>query len=181
MHRPILTRLALVAGALLLLIGLVPSIASAAPPTAMFQKTQDWGTGFEGKYTITNPGPDTITSWTVEFDLAANMSISQLWDGALTRSGNHYTVRDTWNATVGPGGTASFGFVGAYTGTFANPSNCRVNGNPCGGGGGTTTTTLPTTTTSAPTTTGPPTTTTSPTTTTQPPPPPPGGAKRVAY
>jgi chitinase len=174
MHRPNRTRLLLVLGALLLLIGLVPSTASAAPPTASFQKTSDWGTGFEAKYTVTNPGPGAITSWTVQFDLAANMSISSLWDGAMTRSGNRYTVTSTWNGNLAAGASTSFGFVGAYTGTFSNPTNCLINGSPCGGGGpGPTTTTSPSTSTSS--------TTSTTTTTTRPPPPPPGGPKRVAY
>ena len=45
--------------------------AFAAGPTATFVKTSDWGSGWEGKYTITNGGTTTISSWTVAFDLPA--------------------------------------------------------------------------------------------------------------
>jgi hypothetical protein len=117
----------------------IPLVALAAPaaaagPTAAFTKSQDWGTGFEGKYTINNAGTSTLTSWRVEFDLPATEQLTSLWDGVLTRTGNHYTVVNSWNGNVPPGGTASFGFVGAYSGAFAAPANCRLNGGSCDGG-----------------------------------------------
>ncbi|HEV7655785.1 MAG TPA: cellulose binding domain-containing protein [Mycobacteriales bacterium] len=136
---------------------------AATTPTAAFTKTSDWGTGFEGRYTITNGGSATISGWTVQFDLPANVSISSAWDGRLTRAGNHYTVTDAgWNAVVAPGGTASFGFTGPYSGTFGGPSNCALNGAGCTGGAAPPTN---------PPTTPPPTT---------PPPPPPGPAGPLA-
>jgi uncharacterized membrane protein len=117
----------------------VPFLAVAAPaaaagPTAAFTKTQDWGTGFEGKYTINNAGTTTLATWRVEFDLPASEQVSSLWDGTLSRSGNHYTVTNSWNGNVPVGGSASFGFVGAYSGAFATPANCRLNGASCDGG-----------------------------------------------
>ncbi|WP_245651977.1 cellulose binding domain-containing protein, partial [Streptosporangium amethystogenes] len=41
----------------------VAAPAFAASPTAVFTKVSDWGTGFEGKYTITNGGTTTINGW----------------------------------------------------------------------------------------------------------------------
>ncbi len=108
--------------------------ASAAAPTAAFTKASDWGTGFEGKYTITNAGTSTLVTWRVEFDLPAGETVSSLWDGTLTRAGNHYTVDSSWNGNLAPGGIASFGFIGAYSGAFAAPLNCRLNGASCDGG-----------------------------------------------
>jgi Cellulose binding domain/Glycosyl hydrolases family 18/Fibronectin type III domain len=132
------TRLAAAAVALtcapLLTVTALASPAAAAGPTAAFTRTQDWGTGFEAKYTITNAGPGTLATWRVEFDLPAAEQVSSLWDGTLTRSGNHYTVANSWNGNVPAGGTASFGFIGAYSGAFAAPANCRLNGASCDGG-----------------------------------------------
>src|SRR6185312_13770669 len=59
---------------------LIAQPAYAAGVTATFTKTSSWETGFEAKYTITNGGPSTISSWTVAFDLPAGMSISASWD-----------------------------------------------------------------------------------------------------
>ncbi|WP_199439331.1 glycosyl hydrolase family 18 protein [Umezawaea beigongshangensis] len=122
---------------------------------AAFTKSSDWGTGYEGKYVITNNSTSPLTSWTVEFDLPANHKISSTWDGVQSTSGQHVTVKNTWNGTVAAGGTVSFGFNVAYSGAYSAPSGCKVNGGSCDGGALPTTTTKPTTTT---TTTTPPTT-----------------------
>ncbi|WP_422734753.1 chitinase [Micromonospora sp. WMMD558] len=131
--------------------------AYAAGPTATFVKTSDWGSGWEGKYTITNGGTTTINGWSLTFDLPAGTSVGTYWDALLTSSGQRYTFTNrSWNGTVAPGASVSFGFLGSGPGS---PTNCRLNGAACGGG--TTPTTPPPTTpppTTPPPTTPPPTT-----------------------
>ncbi|NBH05422.1 glycosyl hydrolase family 18 protein [Amycolatopsis sp. SID8362] len=157
-------------------VGLVTVPASAAGGVgASFTKGSDWGTGYEGKYTINNGSGATLPSWTVEFDLPSGAAISSLWDGSYTASGQHVTVKNSWNGNVANGASASFGFNVSYSGTYSAPANCKLNGGSCDAGGGTPTTT-PTTPTQP--TTNPTTPTTPPTTTT---PPPPGGLKNVGY
>ncbi|MFC5290333.1 glycosyl hydrolase family 18 protein [Actinokineospora guangxiensis] len=164
---------ALVAAAAVSLGLLVAAPASGSPaPKAEFQKTQDWGSGWEGKYTIRNTGTTALTNWRVEFTLASG-SINSSWDAQRTQSGNRYTFSNLgWNATIAPGASVSFGFNA--TGS-SSPSNCLLNGASCEGGTPptTTTTTRPPTTTTTTTTTRPPTTTT-----TTPPPP---GQKVIGY
>ena len=57
-------RTAMVTAAVTLLGGVaavvVAAPAMAAGPTATFVKTSDWGSGWEGKYTITNGGTTTM-------------------------------------------------------------------------------------------------------------------------
>jgi chitinase len=130
-------RLRLGALALLLaatgLVGL-PAAAQAATPTATFVKVSDWGSGWEGKYTITNGGTTTLTSWRVEFDLPAG-TVGTYWDALYTGSGDHHTFTNrSWNGTVAPGASVTFGFLGTGSGS---PANCRLNGVDCGGGTGT--------------------------------------------
>ncbi|WP_309113517.1 cellulose binding domain-containing protein [Saccharothrix sp.] len=119
--------------------------ASAAPGvTATFTKVQDWTSGFEGKFTITNGGPGAITSWKVEFDLPAGTSLGSYWDALITRTGDHYVATNReYNGNVGVNASVSFGFIGSGPGS---PLNCTVNGGPCtgGGGGDTTAPTAPT-------------------------------------
>lgn len=111
--------------------------AAAAGPTATFTKTSDWGTGWEGNYRIANPGPDAITSWTVEFDLPVGHRVTSLWDAIWSQSDTHVTARNaSWNGTIGAGGSTSFGLDVAYSGTYGAPANCRLNGAPCDGSGG---------------------------------------------
>jgi endoglucanase len=139
------------------------SPASAASPSATFAKVSDWGSGWQGQYTITNGGSSAITSWKIEFDLPAGTTVGTYWDALLTTSGQRNTFTNrSWNGTIAPGASVSFGFLGSGTG---NPSGCLLNGVSCSGG-----TTNPTT--APPTTTRPPTVTPSPSkppVTTQPP------------
>jgi hypothetical protein len=126
--------LVLTAISTILLALVAPAGALAASATATFSKTSDWGSGFEGKYTITNGTTSTITGWRVEFDLPSGTTVGTYWDALLTTSGGHHTFTNRdYNGTLAPGASASFGFVASGSGS---PANCTLNGAPCGGGGG---------------------------------------------
>ncbi len=130
MKRPLVV-LAVVAAACL---GTVAPVAEAAGERAVFTKVSDWGSGWEGRVTVTNGGSTPITGWRVEFDLPAGTTIGSYWDALLTSSGNHHTFTNReYNGSLAPGASTSFGFLGAGSGS---PQNCRVNGADCGGGGG---------------------------------------------
>ncbi|MEE6257209.1 chitinase [Plantactinospora sonchi] len=127
--------------------------AYAAGPTATFVRTADWGSGWEGRYTITNGGTTTINGWSLTFDLPSGTTLGSYWDALLTSNGQRHTFTNrSWNGTVAPGASVSFGFLGAGAGS---PANCTLNGTACGGG--TTPTTPPTTPPTIPPTTNPPT------------------------
>ncbi|GAA3200279.1 glycosyl hydrolase family 18 protein [Actinocorallia longicatena] len=118
------------------LLAALPASADT-PSTATFVSQGDWGSGFQGAYTI-KAGSAGLTSWKLEFDLPAGAALSSVWDADYTRSGQHYTlVNKGWNGTLAAGATVSPGFVGAPGGGVV-PSGCKLNGNPCDGGGGTT-------------------------------------------
>src|SRR5207245_8335924 len=75
-----------------------------------------------------------LNSWTLKFTLPTNEHVTSLWNGTLTTSGTDNTVTNlSWNAPLAPGATATVGFDASYTGTFANPTACTLNGNPCDG------------------------------------------------
>ncbi|WP_037304527.1 glycosyl hydrolase family 18 protein [Amycolatopsis orientalis] len=165
-----------------LAVGLVTVPANAAGGVgASLTKGSDWGSGWEGKYTITNNSGSSLATWTVEFDLAAGHSIASLWDGSYTVSGQHVTVKNTWNGNLSNGGSTSFGFNVKYSGAYSAPANCKINGGSCDPGGGTPTTTPTTPTT--PTTSNPPTSTSTsnPPTTTTTSNPNPGAKKNLGY
>ncbi|MEO3925975.1 cellulose binding domain-containing protein [Micromonosporaceae bacterium B7E4] len=128
--------------------------AYAAGPTATFVKTSDWGSGWEGKYTVTNGGTSTVNGWSVAFDLPAGTTMGSYWDALLTSSGQRHTFTNrSWNGSIAPGASVSFGFLATGSGS---PANCTLNGAACGGG--TTPTTPPTTPPSTQPPTDPPTT-----------------------
>ncbi|MDR7274702.1 chitinase [Catenuloplanes atrovinosus] len=144
--------------------------ASAAANTATFTKTSDWGSGWEGKVTVTNGGTTPLTSWTVAFDLPAGTSVSSAWEADVSAAGTRWTFRNkSYNGTIAGGASLTFGLIGAGPGS---PSNCTLNGASCGGGGVVTPPVSPTASPTPPPTTPPPTTpppTTPPPTTTPPP------------
>ncbi|WP_372347186.1 cellulose binding domain-containing protein [Streptomyces sp. KL116D] len=61
-----MTTLLLPAAALVGLATPSHAAAEATAVTATYAKTQDWGSGFEGKWTIKNSGTTAVSSWTVE-------------------------------------------------------------------------------------------------------------------
>ncbi|MFJ5263897.1 glycosyl hydrolase family 18 protein [Streptomyces sp. NPDC088387] len=114
------------------LVGLATPAQAATEATATFAKPQDWGSGFEGKWTVKNTGTTSISSWTVEWDFPSGTSVSSGWDADITSSGTHWTAKNkSWNGTLAPGATVTFGFNGTGPGS---PSNCKLNGGSCDGG-----------------------------------------------
>ncbi|MEU1152599.1 glycoside hydrolase family 18 chitinase [Streptomyces sp. NPDC005918] len=107
-----------------------PDAAPAA--TATYAKTQDWGNGFEGKWTIKNTGTTAISSWNVAWDFPSDTKVTSAWDATVTNSGTRWTAKNLgWNGTLAPGASVSFGFNGSGPGA---PSKCELNGASCDGG-----------------------------------------------
>ncbi|MFF0009908.1 glycosyl hydrolase family 18 protein [Streptomyces sp. NPDC005374] len=114
------------------LVGLASPAQAATSATATYAKTQDWGTGFEGKWTVKNTGTSSLSSWTVEWDFPSGTSVTSAWDADVTSSGTHWTAKNkSWNGTLAPGASVSFGFNGTGSGS---PANCKLNGGSCDGG-----------------------------------------------
>ncbi|MEU1306992.1 glycoside hydrolase family 18 chitinase [Streptomyces shenzhenensis] len=113
------------------LVGLAGPAQAAETATATYTKASDWGTGFEGKWTVQNTGTTTITAWTVEWDFPSGTSVTSAWDADVTSSGTHWTAKNkSYNGTLAPGASVSFGFNGAGSGS---PANCKLNGGSCDG------------------------------------------------
>ncbi|MFF0226706.1 glycosyl hydrolase family 18 protein [Streptomyces sp. NPDC004629] len=113
------------------LVGLAGPAQAAETATATYTKTQDWGTGFEGKWTVKNTGTTTISSWTIDWDFPSGTSVTSSWDADVTSSGTHWTAKNkSYNGTLAPGASVSFGFNGAGSGS---PANCKLNGGSCDG------------------------------------------------
>nr|WP_246574767.1 glycoside hydrolase family 18 chitinase [Streptomyces genisteinicus] len=114
------------------LVGLATPAEAATSATATYTKSSDWGSGFEGKWTVKNTGTTAISSWTVEWDFPAGTRVTSAWDATVTSSGNHWTAKNVgWNGTLSPGASVSFGFNGSGTGS---PTGCKLNGASCDGG-----------------------------------------------
>ncbi|WP_419096017.1 glycosyl hydrolase family 18 protein [Streptomyces sp. B6(2022)] len=113
------------------MVGLAAPAEASASATAVYTKASDWGSGFEGKWTVKNTGTTTLSSWTVEWDFPANTKVTSAWDATVTSAANHVTAKNLgWNGTLAPGASVSFGFNGSGTGA---PSGCKLNGAACDG------------------------------------------------
>lgn len=113
---------------------LLSAPAHAAGPALKATVTQvsTWSTGYGADVTVTNTGDTAATGWTVEFDLPAGTTVSSSWSSVRTQTGQRYRFTNvSWNGTVNPGASQTFGFNAAGLGT---PLNCTVNGNSCAGG-----------------------------------------------
>ena len=139
------------------------TVPAAGAATLSMAITSDWVTGYNADITITNPGPTTWTSWSATF--TSPLTVSSIWNGIYQSTGSgHQVSNETWNGSVGPGASVTFGITGVGDSRQATPSTCRVNNNNCTVGS---TVTIPETPTStvpgSPPTTVPTTPTTLPT------------------
>jgi hypothetical protein len=109
-----------------------PSGPGAAALTATFAKDSDWGSGYQGTFTVRNRGGKAATGWRVEFTLPAGSAITSAWDANVTGTAGRITATNRgYNAAVAAGGSTSFGLV---VNGSATPTACTVNGAACAGG-----------------------------------------------
>jgi hypothetical protein len=145
-NKTILLNLSSPAGATLAQTPAVGTIVNNIKPPAagkiQYQDTSDWGTGFNGQITITNPGSTPMSGWTLQFTFP--VQISSIWNATIvSHVGNTYVVKSAgWNDTIAAGSNVSFGFTASPGGSvaLAGPTNYVLNGTATtgttiGGGG----------------------------------------------
>ncbi|BCB91611.1 PQQ-dependent sugar dehydrogenase [Phytohabitans suffuscus] len=111
------------------------SFGRTAPPAAcrVTYQTQVWGTGFQGTVQVTNTGTQPISGWTAGWTFPGTQRIGSAWNATVTQTGAAVSARNAdWNATIAPGATVEFGFLGTPGGTQPPPTAFTLNGNPCG-------------------------------------------------
>ncbi|MFI5916025.1 pectinesterase family protein [Dactylosporangium sp. NPDC051541] len=120
--------------------GLAWGIAYAGPASAAagcrvdYKVTNQWQGGFGADVTVTNLG-DPVNGWTLTWTYTAGQSVTQAWNAAVTQSGAAVTARNVdYNANLATGGTAGFGFNGAWNNaTNPVPASFALNGVTCTG------------------------------------------------
>ncbi|MBT0995142.1 cellulose binding domain-containing protein [Cellulomonas sp. DKR-3] len=154
-------------------VALAPAATAAAGCAATYTVASQWGGGFAADVRVTNLG-DAVTGWTVSWRFADGQTVNQAWNASVTQSGSQVTARNVdWNASLGTGGSAGFGFIGASGTSNTVPTSIALNGTTCTGAvsPSSSPTASPTTTptpTPTPTPTTQPTPTPTPTTTAPP-------------
>ncbi|GAA2552957.1 hypothetical protein GCM10010435_24140 [Winogradskya consettensis] len=89
--------------------------------------------GYVATVLVTNTSSTPVTGWTLGFELPAGQQVASSWSTRLTVTGSSVTARNAiWNGYLAAnGGTGTFGFEGAYTGTYSSPSSFTLNGQAC--------------------------------------------------
>ncbi|OZY85516.1 hypothetical protein CBP51_00235 [Cellvibrio mixtus] len=117
--RPSKTRHSLCVAALC--ITLSPSSWAACTYTV----TNNWGSGFTAEIKVTNNTNQTVNNWAVSWQ-EANASVTNAWNATLSGANPYTATGLSWNATLAPNASASFGFQA--NGTAGAP---KVNGSLC--------------------------------------------------
>ncbi|MFF4929193.1 cellulose binding domain-containing protein [Streptomyces griseofuscus] len=82
------------------------------------------GTGIRsGSVAVKNNGSAAINGWTVKLTFPGNQTVSSLWNGSYTQSGNTVAVKNASNnGSLGAGAATSFGFNANYSGSNGAPT-----------------------------------------------------------
>ncbi|RLP86853.1 glycoside hydrolase family 9 protein [Micromonospora sp. CV4] len=112
------------------------TVTTAPPPVTgactVGYATNDWSTGFTAAVTITNTGTTAINGWTLRFSFPGGQTVSQGWSATVTQAGTAVTATGlSYNGTLAPGASVSFGFNGTHTGSNPRPTAFTVNGVAC--------------------------------------------------
>ncbi|MBP2328223.1 poly(hydroxyalkanoate) depolymerase family esterase [Kibdelosporangium banguiense] len=96
---------------------------------------ESWSTGFTADVRITNTGTSSVNGWTLQWTWPGNQQVTSAWNATVTQSGTQANARNvTWNGTIAPNATVSFGFQASHSGTNTAPSAFTLNGSACAAG-----------------------------------------------
>lgn len=117
--------------AALLSVGLFTTQTSLAQSaTCKYVVTNNWGSGATANIEITNRGTSPINGWSVRWNYVNNR-LAGSWNATITGSNPYNASNLSWNGSVQPGQTVSFGLqVNANNGSIETPA---VTGAVCGG------------------------------------------------
>jgi hypothetical protein len=87
----------------------------------------NWGNGYQLDVIISNGGTATVNDWDVTLTFSENPLRTGGWNATIGGSGNLVTASNlSWNGTVAPNQSVSFGLQGNHDGSFV-ASSCKVN------------------------------------------------------
>jgi mannan endo-1,4-beta-mannosidase len=101
--------------------------ATTPPPggrgcSAEYSVAGQWPGGFQGEVRVTADG-SAISGWTVTWTFANGQTVTQAWNATVTSNGSSATARNlSYNGSLGPGDSATFGFLGSWNGSNSVPT-----------------------------------------------------------
>jgi hypothetical protein len=106
-----------------------------APCRISYTRESEWTGGFVASVTITNTGTTEIAGWSAGFAFAGDQRITNVWNAVVNQSGAAVSAGAlSYNRTIAPGASTSFGFLGSWTASDAPPTTFTLNGSLCATG-----------------------------------------------
>jgi len=85
--------------------------------SAVYRVTNAWPGAFQADLTV-SAGSSTVNGWTVTLTTAASITITQMWGGTFTQSGNTVTIKPlSYTSTINPNASVSVGFIANTSGS----------------------------------------------------------------
>jgi cellulase/cellobiase CelA1 len=73
-----------------------------------------------------------VNGWRLAWTFANGQTVTEIWNASVSQSGAAVTMTSlSWNATLAPGASANFGFIGTWSATNAVPTGFSLNGLAC--------------------------------------------------
>jgi endo-1,4-beta-xylanase len=74
-----------------------------------------------------------INGWMLTFTFPGDEKIINAWDATVTQTGASVSLMNvSYNTTIAPGGSQSFGFQETWTSNDTSPASFSLNGMACG-------------------------------------------------
>ena len=109
-------------------------VSAAAQPCVVSYQVNQWTGGFTAQVGLTNNGAP-LAGWTLTWTFDGNQQITSAWNAQVTQNGAVVQAASlAYDGSVATGGTVSFGFQAAFSGSNDVPANFAVNGTACNGG-----------------------------------------------
>jgi endoglucanase len=81
---------------------------------------------------VHNTGDERIDGWTLDWSFAGRERVLAAVGASVTQDGADVSATNVWwNATIKPGRSVAFGFIGKSTGRNPAPAQFTLNGTPC--------------------------------------------------
>ena len=96
----------------LLFVAGMSSSSALFAATCEYSVLADWNSGFTAEVTITNDTSEAIEGWTVEWDYTDGSTVPQTWNAILTSTSPNIASNASYNGTIAPNSSTSFGFNG---------------------------------------------------------------------
>ncbi|MEV7323640.1 cellulose-binding domain-containing protein [Streptomyces sp. NPDC093970] len=110
-----------------------PTHSAAGTCRVAYDLVNQWTNGFQATVTVTTT--QALSGWRVQWDFRDGQKVTQMWDANVSQSGGRVSAASaSYNQSVAPNGTLSFGFLGTWSGRNSAPSGFTLNGDSCSTG-----------------------------------------------